>query len=148
MKFKRRQNNRNRSGFTLMELLLVMAILVIMASMVGVAFLNANQNAQEDAVRLQIKTYKDACKQFKLHVGYFPKQLPDLVQKPANDKMNRWRGPYLETDNLNGFLDPWGNQYNYQANDATQQVQITSSGADGSPGTQDDIPTQQEMTGN
>ena len=54
MNFQRRQKNRSRRGFTLMELLLVMAILVVMASMVGFAFLNMQKGAQEDATRSQI----------------------------------------------------------------------------------------------
>ena len=55
-----RRGRADRRGFTLMELLLVMAILVIMASMVTFAFLQIQQNAQSDATLSQISTLKIA----------------------------------------------------------------------------------------
>jgi len=147
MKIQRRQLNRNRRGFTLMELLLVMAILVIMASMVGFAFLNMQQGAQEDATRSQISTLKSACKQYKLHVGRFPNELNDLLTAPSGLPAGKWRGPYLDTDTIrnNTIVDTWGGTYQYAADEAAQRVTIISPGQDGTPNTNDDIPPPEEQ---
>ncbi len=147
MKIQRRRNNRTRRGFTLMELLLVMAILVVMASMVGFAFLNMQQNAQGDATRSQISTLKGACKQYKLHVGRFPSTLQDLVAQPAQVAAGKWKGPYLDRDTLTNdeVRDPWGQNYTYNADEKNQSVTIVSPGQDGQANTEDDIPSPEEM---
>ena len=147
---QRRQKNRTRRGFTLMELLLVMAILVVMASMVGFGFLKMFGNAKEDATRSQISTLKQACRQYKIDVQRFPTELRDLVVQPAQVPQNKWRGPYLSTDNLpaNGqILDPFGGTYTYNANEQNESVSIVSPGKDGQPNTQDDIPPAAETNG-
>ena len=147
MNFQRRRKNRSRRGFTLMELLLVMAILVVMASMVGFAFLNMQKGAQEDATRSQISTLKSACKQYNLHVGRFPGELEDLINKPAQNGGSGWKGPYLDLDTLPGgqIRDTWGDPYQYEPNDSTSRVSIVSNGKDGQPNTADDIPQPQEL---
>ena len=146
---QRRQKNRKRRGFTLMELLLVMAILVVMASMVGFGFLKMFGTAKEDATRSQISTLRQACKQYKFHVGRFPNVLDALIVQPAQAPVGKWRGPYLETDNLPGnkILDSWGGAYTYNADERNERVTIVSAGADGQPNTQDDIPTAAEING-
>ena len=147
MNFQRRQKNRSRRGFTLMELLLVMAILVVMASMVGFAFLNMQKGAQEDATRSQISTLRTACQQYSVHVGRFPNELEDLINKPAQNAGSNWRGPYLDLDTLPGgqIRDTWGNEYQYEPNNETSRVSIVSNGKDGQPNTADDIPPPQEV---
>jgi general secretion pathway protein G len=134
---------RRRSGFTLLELMLVMAILVIMAGMVGFAVLNMQQNANRDLALTQINTLRQACTQFRLNNGRFPATLDDLVILPAGKSQNQWRGPYLEAKGSGQPqvpVDPWGNPYTYQPDDANQRVVIGSAGADGQQGTADDIP--------
>lgn len=148
MNIQRCKQRRQRRGFTLMELLLVMAILVIMASMVGFAFLNMQRNAQEDAARANISTLKTACKQYKMDVGRFPGSLNDLATQPSAIAQNKWRGPYIDIDNLppsGEILDVWDNQYSYNVNERTNTVTIRSPGQDGQPNTEDDIPRADEM---
>ncbi len=139
----KRNARRQRSGFTLLELMLVMAILVIMAGMVGFAVLKMQQNANRDLTLTQINTLRQACTQYRLNNGRFPSTLDDLVILPAGRSQNQWRGPYLEAG-ANGQpqvpVDTWGNPFTYTADDANQRVSITSAGADGQQGTADDIP--------
>lgn len=142
---KKRMVRRRRSGFTLLELMLVMAILVIMAGMVGFAVLNMQQNANRDLALTQISTLKQACTQFRLNNGRFPATLDDLVILPAGKSQNQWRGPYLDVSSSGQPqvpVDPWGNPYSYTPDDANQRVMITSAGADSQQGTADDIPDQ------
>jgi general secretion pathway protein G len=120
-----------------MELLLVMAILVIMASMVTFAFLQIQQNAQSDATLSQISTLENACTSYKLQVGRFPNTLDDLFTQPAGLSPRQWRGPYL---NDPVPMDPWGNEYNYSPDEANNRVFISSAGPDGQQGSPDDVP--------
>lgn len=131
------RRDRRRSGFTLMELLLVMAILVIMASMVTYAFLNIQQNAQSDAALSQISTLENACVSYKLQVGRFPSKLEDLYTQPSGLTKRQWRGPYLQEPVP---ADPWGNPYSYGVDEANNRVFISSAGPDGQKGTADDVP--------
>ena len=132
-----RPTRSDRKGFTLMELLLVMAILVIMASMVTFAFLNIQKNAQSDACLSQINTLENACISYKLQVGRFPNSLDDLFTQPAGLSARQWRGPYLNEAVPN---DPWGNPYNYGPDEANNRVFIASPGPDGQQGSADDVP--------
>lgn len=142
------RRSRKRRGFTLMELLLVMAILVIMASLVGFAFLGAQKDATADATRHQISTLKTACKAYKMKVLSFPNQLQDLVQRPANVPPAKWTRPFLDLDTLPGDLqivDPWGRPFTYNKDEQNDRVYIVSAGPDGSPNTEDDIPRPDEV---
>ncbi len=134
----RRLKNRHRQGFTLLELLLVMAILVILASLSTVAVLSMQANAQNKAAFTQISMLKTQCRSFKLSTLAFPKKLDDLVALPAGMSPTTWGGPYLQDKNIP--KDPWQNPYKYSAKDATNEVFITSAGKDGQHGTSDDVP--------
>ena len=137
----RRFNRRRRSGFTLLELLLVMAILVILASLSTVAVLNMQSGAQTKAAFTEISTLKNACINYKLSTLTFPKKLEDLVILPAGMNQANWGGPYLQRKDIP--KDPWQNPYKFSAKDATDEVFITSAGKDGQHGTNDDIPGNQ-----
>ncbi len=148
MSIQRRRPNHKRRGFTLMELLLVMAILVIMASLVGFAFLGAQRDATSDATRHQISTLKTACKAYKMKVYSFPNGLQDLVQKPANLTKAKWPRPFLDLDTLPAnmqIVDPWGKPFTYSKDEQNDRVFITSAGPDGIPNTEDDVPQPDEV---
>ncbi len=136
---KRRNRRGRRAGFTLMEVLLVLAILVILGSMVGVFIQGAQNRAYEDAARAQIANFETQVKMFRLDVGSFPSTnqgLESLVSQPADLKNpNKWRGPYAEKSIP---MDPWGNPFQYELV-GPEQVRIWSWGADGADGTEDDV---------
>ena len=131
-------HRQRRSGFTLLELLLVMAILVILASLSTVAVLNLQSSSQSRAAFAQIKILKNACTMYKLNGNPYPKTLDNLINIPTGMNSATWGGPYLEGNSIP--LDPWQNPFKYSANDAAQQVSISSAGKDGQHGTSDDIP--------
>ena len=130
---------RRRSGFTLMEVLLVLAILVILGSMVGVSIFSIQRGAYEDSARNQISLFEVGLDAYRLSVGTYPtttQGLQALVAPPADlQNVNKWRGPYLRKDVP---LDPWGNQYQYELVNP-EQFHIWSWGVDGMSGTADDI---------
>ncbi len=130
---------RRRRGFTLMEILLVLAILVILGALVGVGYARIRENALIDAAKLQISNLETTVKTYQIEVGTFPSMdagLDALLNPPADVPPGKWRGPYLDATQLP--LDPWNNPYNYELINDTQ-FEITSSGRDGQQGTDDDV---------
>lgn len=127
-----------RAGFTLVELLLVIAILGILAGTVVVAVAGQSQKAQKQRARTDITNISNALEMFELEVGRFPtasEGLDALINDPNIDK---WGGPYLK--GKTAPKDPWGNpyQYNPEANRG-QFYDLYSLGPDGVEGTADDI---------
>lgn len=146
---KSRRNRRR--GFTLMEVLLVLAILVVLGSMVTVGYLQLQRNANKDAARSQIGMLEDAIQHYALNVGACPTTQQGLLalREAPSDLKNvaKWAGPYL-TEELP--IDPWGSPYQYEQLSA-EEFKIWSNGPDGQQGSEDDIdPTrerQQNATG-
>lgn len=142
MKFKtmvRHSNKRQqRVGFTLLELLLVMAILVVLAGLGTVAYTRIGNNANVRACRVHIKEIKDNCIAYKLQIGNYPRSLNDLVVLPSGMTQGEWGGPFFQDAKLP--KDPWKNDYVYSANEGQDRVFVSSNGPDGAKGTADDIP--------
>jgi len=139
-----RQRQNDRLGFTLMEVLLVMAILVILGSIVVASFTDILATSKEDAAKTQLQMFELPLNNYQMHVGQYPSTESGLeaLRTPPNDGnlQQKWRGPYLQKTIP---TDPWGNPYNY-ANEMDPQTnrpgfRIWSFGADRSSGTDDDI---------
>ena len=133
------RHSRRRRGFTLMEVLLVLAILVILGSMVGVFFANTQSTAYGRAAQVQIDSFEQQLQIYRLHVGTYPttsQGLQALVTMPSDLRQpQKWGGPYAEEAIP---LDPWGNPYRYEFSGGTKP-KISSDGEDMQPGTADDI---------
>ena len=131
-----------RSGFTLMEVLLVLAILGVIMSMVVPQLLGRQAHASVDATRLSIRGVEQALKLYMLdHGGNFPtanEGLRVLVEAPGQ-RDPRWRGPYLEQLPLDAWGMPLG--YSFPGRHNKQKFDIVSSGPDRQPGTDDDLGT-------
>ncbi len=106
----RNQRRRGQGGFTLVELLLVLAILAILAGIVLPKLSGRTEQARESAAKSQIATFGTALDAFEVDNGFYPrgKSMDALVHKPR-DAQN-WRGPYLQKDVP---MDPWNRPYVY-----------------------------------
>ena len=128
----RRRSRVAAAGFTLVELLVVLAILTLLAGLVGPRVLGQLGGAKSKTAAVQIADIDKAMELFKLDVGRFPtteEGLAALATKPGTVSSG-WAGPYLK-----GTLptDPWGKPYHYQLS-PTGTIEILSLGADGAPG--------------
>jgi len=99
---------RKIKGFTLVELLIVMAILALLAGLVGPTLWNKLGGAKTGVAATQIKSIGTALDSYRLDMGKYPKVLDDLVKN--NSGKNRWNGPYIKSLPK----DPWDNEYQYQ----------------------------------
>ena len=130
---------RRRRGFTLMEILLVLAILVILGSLVTLGYFQIQKGMTVDATKTEIKTLEQAVEMYQLGMGRLPNTeegLNALITPPAEDRTGRWKGPYLKATQVP--YDPWESPYNYELID-DDEFQITSNGPDQQQGTDDDV---------
>ncbi len=132
---------QNCGGFTLTELLIVMAILVLLVSLIGPRLLGSKQKADINAVKTQIGMLQSALEKFAVDMNRFPASeegLQALIAPPSGDTggmssssgelgastsgsdsfsdgsqdaSSNWDGPYLKTETLP--RDPWGKPYGY-----------------------------------
>lgn len=126
------RTKRGIGGFTLMELLVVLAILGLLMSLVGPQVLNQLGGAKTKTAAIQIRDLESALEIYKVDVGRFPSTeqgLKALVNKPAG--VAGWNGPYLKSEVP---LDPWDREYIYKYPGDRGEVDIISYGQNGSPG--------------
>lgn len=121
-----------QSGLTLIEILVVLAIVAMLAGLVGPTVLNQLGGAKSKTARVQIKELEQALEMYKLDVGRYPSAaegLDALVERTGN--ADGWNGPYLKSGVP---LDPWKNKYRYSIPGARGEIDIFSLGQDGTEG--------------
>ena len=132
---------KNNRGFTLIEIMIVLAIVGMLFSFVGVSVIKKYKESQISAAKIQIASYEQALQGYYLAHSMYPhtsQGLDALVHKPTVGKVpnNYTEGGYFGKKEL--VKDPWGNPYRYECEDY-QNFTITSDGPDGEPGSEDDI---------
>lgn len=114
---------RRDEGWTFMETLIVLAIILILTASVGVAAINNLEKARIASARVQIESFEAALESYYIDCGNYPtaeQGLGALRKKPETSSgSDYWAGPYLTKTVPK---DPWGNEYEY-----------TSPAPDGSP---------------
>jgi general secretion pathway protein G len=138
MKFSLHSDNR---GFSLIELMVVVIILGILAMYIGPKLMGRTEDAKITQAKIQIESLETALKLYKLDNGVYPtteQGLQALVEQPDSGAVPRkWRkGGYLEKGKVP--KDPWGNEYIFLSPGTNGDYDITSYGADGVPGGEDE----------
>jgi general secretion pathway protein G len=136
------RSRRAAGAFTLLEILVVLAIIGLLVSLAVTNVGNLFSGSQKDIAKLFVTQSMQAPLQaYKMAMGDYPttaEGLQALVTPPAN-RADRWRGPYLQDSKLP--VDPWGEPYQYRYPGVKNKngFDLWSKGPDKTDGTDDDI---------
>lgn len=123
-----------RRGFTLLELLLVLSILVVIGGIVVVNISGAKSDADINATQAQLNSLKNNVVYYKLKMNSLPESLDNLRDGPSDSaKKAKWVDSIIETIPV----DAWGNAFDFSAKG--NEFEIKSAGLDGQMNTEDDI---------
>ena len=126
---------KKRSGFTLIEIMVVVVIIGLLAGIAGPMVMNRLEEARRSTARTQIRAFEAALDMYRLHNGFYPttqQGLQALVRRPTSAPVpRRWaaEGYMREIP-----LDPWGNPYIYRNPGERPPFDIISTGRTGEEG--------------
>jgi general secretion pathway protein G len=130
----------SQKGFTLIEILVVLVIIGILAGYIGPKLMRHPGKAKRTKASVQIEGIETALKMYKLDNGMYPSTeqgLQALVEPPTTGKLPpKWKEGYLEKKKVP--LDPWGNEYVYLSPGTQGDYDLSSYGADGEAGGEDE----------
>ena len=125
-------------GFSLIELMIVLAIIGLLAGLVGPQLLNRLESSKIEVADTQVKMLRGALQTYRIDVGTYPTTAQGLaaLMSPPDEVAEYWRGPYLQDEMP---ADPWRNPYQYEAPvDNLQGFVLYSFGADSARGGEGD----------
>jgi general secretion pathway protein G len=120
---------KKNSGFTLLELLVVLGIIAMLAGIVGPQVMKHMGASKTKAAKVQIEGLASSLDMYKLDVGRYPSTdqgLSALIEKPSD--VERWNGPYLRKAKVP--VDPWQQPYQYKFPGEHGNFDLFSLGAD------------------
>ncbi len=124
----RANRRRGEKGFTLIEILIVVIIIGLLASLVGPKLFSKVSGAKQKSAKAQIELFGTALDAFRLDTGRYPTSeegLKALREKPSGAE--QWQGPYLPKEIP---MDPWGNPYVYKCPGDHGEYDLISFGLD------------------
>ncbi|GIW71539.1 MAG: type II secretion system protein GspG [Planctomycetota bacterium] len=123
---------RLQGGFSLVELMVVIAIIGLLSTIVAINVLGAREDANRQKVKADLKSIGDALLMYYNKVGRFPDSIEELVQ-PAEGRRS------FITGGMDALKDPWGRTYVYMYDGAGDPpFLIGTYGSDGAPGGEGD----------
>src|SRR5438552_16205557 len=126
------RKHAKKSGFTLLELLVVIVIIGLLAGYVAPRYFSQVGRSEIQVAKAQIEALEKALDQFRLDTRHYPsleQGLDALVIRPTNEP--NWSGPYLKKAVPS---DPWGHPYVYRLPGEKSEFQLFSYGRDGKAG--------------
>ena len=142
MKIPRKKQSPRRGGFTMLELMIVLFILVMISGLTIVAVTGQRDRARQRTAFTYVNLLKGAVNRYEIDMGRPPtaeQGVAALIQCPADvHNPGDWGGPYIESTATS--RDPWGGEYQYASPGKDgRSFDIWSYGPDGIDGTEDDI---------
>jgi general secretion pathway protein G len=137
----RRLSRSGQKGFTLIELMVVIAILALLGGVVAPRVFDRLRKARPEKAKIDIKQIGLALDMYAADNGQYPtteQGLSALVRKPTSPpEPMSWERPYVEPTD---FKDPWGNEYIYESPSTHEgyDYDLSSLGADGQEGGEED----------
>jgi general secretion pathway protein G len=127
---------KQRRGFTLIEIMVVVVILGILAAAIIPQFMGTTHDAKVSTTKSNIAELEAALERFNIHMDRYPtteEGLKVLVESPAGEE-GKWRGPYIKLLRP----DPWGNPFQYRipGTHRASGFDLWSRGNDGADGGQ------------
>lgn len=132
-KNKKDECRQSKSGFSLIEIMLVVAIMGMLAAMVAVNLGKHSLKARVNAARTSIGAIATAVKLYEMDTGKLPDSLENLMKGSGEPN---WNGPYIEGGTIQ--VDPWGSAFGYQKT-GDSGFKVSSSGPDRAAGNEDDL---------
>jgi general secretion pathway protein G len=132
-RLKRRRKIVADAGFTLIEMLVVLVIIGLLATVATPPVIRYLGKAKTDTSKIQIQALGAAVDMFRLDNDRYPateEGLQALMARPANAE--RWNGPYVKKDS--SLLDPWGQRYQYRSPGEHGDYDLFTLGADRTQG--------------
>ena len=129
---------RREAGFTLLEMLVVLAIMGLLAAIVAPQVLKYLGSSRVQTAKIQIHNITSALELYRLDVGRYPTSeegLNALVAQPST--ASSWSGPYLQK--ASALKDPWGQPYLYRIPGQHGEVDVYSQGGDKEGGDAHDV---------
>lgn len=128
---------RGEAGFTLVELLVVLVILVLLASIIGPRVIGYLGSSRSKSAQVQIEGLVTSLELYHIDVGRYPTQAEGLqALVSSNGRVPGWNGPYLSKGQIP--LDPWGAPYRYDAPGKNGPFDLYTLGRDGKEGGTDE----------
>jgi general secretion pathway protein G len=130
-------SRRNVKGFSLIELIVVLVILGLLATVVGPRVIGKIGQSKAAIAKVQVADLEGALDMFRLDVGRYPTSSEGLGALVQNPGIQNWSGPYLKKNTLP--KDPWTREYQYRSpGEHGGDYDLWSSGAAGSAGGEGD----------
>ena len=127
---------KDRSGFTLVEILLVVVIIGILSGLIATRLSGKTEDARIARAKADISgSLSLALDLFEQDVGRYPTTEEGLASLVSNPGIDTWKRPYLRGELKN---DPWDTPYVYTF-EGEGEYTLSSAGPDMQPGTEDDI---------
>lgn len=125
-------SKNSQRGFTLIEIMVVVAIIGLIGTIVTVNVMGSHGRAQVATARVDVLQMQDVLVQYRLYENQLPGSLAELVKPDEKGKV--WITGFSSTPK-----DPWGNPYMLVSGEGDPPFEVISFGPDGSEGTEDDI---------